>query len=158
MGKVGRAIFGGGKSTKKEESGNLNNELIKNSYGGSMGATNQSTSMLGALLGGDTSALQAFADSGGQKFLMDEGNRMINSNQSAKGLLDSGSTLKAITKYGQGLASTRIDQYLDSLYKLGQLGLGAGGLVTQAGQYSKGKAKSTEKKGILPAIGEVIPG
>lgn len=89
--------------------------------------------------GGQGSALENWANSGGMQFLREQGNKQINSNQAAKGLLNSGSTLTALTKYGQGLGSTYLNQYMDQLNKLAMIGLGSGSLMAQAGQWSKGQ-------------------
>lgn len=83
-------------------------------------------------------ALTNWSNSGGMQFLRDQGNNQIDSNQSAKGLLKSGSTLKALEKYGQGLGSTYLNQYMDNLFKFSNLGLGAGNLISGAGQFSEG--------------------
>lgn len=88
--------------------------------------------------GGQAGALNNFANSAGMQWMMDQGNRMINSNQAAKGLANSGSTLTALTKYGQGLGSTYMNQYMDQLFKLSQIGLASGNLMSGAGQWSKG--------------------
>lgn len=97
--------------------------------------------------GGQTDALKNWADSGGMKFLMDQGSRMIDSNASAKGLLKSGSTLKGLEKYGMGLGSTYLQQYMDNLFKLSGLGLGAGQLVGDAGKYGHEEG-TTGKQGM----------
>lgn len=144
---------------QKQESGNLAYGDIKSAYGPAMGYTTGAGNMLSSLLGvggtaGQTDALNNFANSGGMGWLMDQGNRMINSNQAAKGLLNSGSTLAAVQKYGQGLGSTYLSQYMDKLLGLGNLGLGAGGLISGAGQWSKGSGPTQGGMGkqLIPMI------
>lgn len=102
-----------------------------------------------------TVGLDNWAKSGGMDWLMEQGNRMINSNQAAKGLLSSGSTLKGIEKYGQGLGSTYLQQYMDNLFKFSNLGLGAGGLAAGAGQWSKG-TQTGAKQGLGPMIAQGV--
>jgi hypothetical protein len=83
-------------------------------------------------------ALNTFANSAGLKFLQDQGNQMINNNQAAKGMLQSGSTLKGLQDYANNLNSTYLNQYLDHLFDFGKLGLGAAGILSDAGRYSNG--------------------
>lgn len=127
---------------QKSKSGNYAWDDIQGAFKPALGYVTQGGDALANLLGvgsGDqTAALDKFANSGGMSWLMDQGNRMINSNQAAKGLLNSGSTLTGIQKYGQGLGSTYLSQYMDKLLGLGNLGLGAGGVMSSAGQWSKG--------------------
>jgi hypothetical protein len=155
MGKVGDALFGKKPKPESSESGNLNNSLIKNAFGGMMGYGEQGGDAMAALLGlggagAQTAALDKWADSGGMNFLMDQGRKAITSSKAAQGLLQSGSFGTALTKYGQGLGSTYLNQYMDQLLNLSKLGLGAGGLVAQTGQYSKGTGATQGKAGILP--------
>ena len=155
MGNVGRTLFGG-PSKQKEESGNLAYSDIRSAYGPAMGYTTQGGDMMASLLGlngaeAQTSGLDNWAKAGGMDWMMEQGNRMINSNQAAKGLLNSGSTLKELTRYGQGLGSTYLNQYMGHLGDLSRIGLGAGGLVSDAGRYSKGKGEG-EKRGLLGSL------
>lgn len=116
--------------------------------GGSMGLTDQ------------TSALDNWANSGGMQFLREQGNRQINSNQAARGLLNSGSTLTALTKYGQGLGSTYLNQYMDNLFKLSNLGISSGALLSDMGRYSKGSQEGAKPGALSTALsaGAMIPG
>ena len=80
--------------TQESESGNHAWEGLNTSLSPATGYVTQGGDMLANLLGvgsggtaAQTGALDNFANSGGMGWLMDQGNRMINSNQSAKGLL-----------------------------------------------------------------------
>lgn len=74
-------------------------------------------------------AFQNYLNSTGYNFQLQQGSNAITGNAAAKGLLDSGATAKALTGYGQNLASTSFNNYL------GQLS-GVAGLQGQvAGQY-----------------------
>jgi hypothetical protein len=84
--------------------------------------------------------LQNYLNSSGYNFLLDSGSRAITNNAAARGLLNSGSTLKALNQFGQNLASTKLDNYLGHLSDMAKLSLGAGGLVSEAGQVSKGQS------------------
>lgn len=102
-------------------------------------ATNSLSALLG--LGGDATAqnnaFNRFRDSSGYQFQLDEGNNAITSNQASSGMLHSGATLKARERFGQGLASNYLQNYLAQLNGLSQQGLKAGeiigGAATQGG-------------------------
>lgn len=144
---------------QEQESGNKAYGDISSAFKPALGYVTQGGNALANLLGvgtGDqTAELDKFANSGGMGWLMDQGNRMINSNQAAKGLLNSGSTLAAVQKYGQGLGSTYLSQYMDKLLGLGSLGTQAGGVLASAGQWSKGQGPTQGGMGkqLLPMIG-----
>ncbi len=177
MGGVGGFLFGK-PSKQKSESGNKAYGDIKNAFGPAMNYTVRGGDAMGSLLGlggggggggrgkngtssslasggtgGQTDALENFSNSGGMQFLREQGNKQITSNKAAAGLLKSGSFGTALTKYGQGLGSTYLNQYMEHLLNYSKLGLGAGGLVGSAGAYSKGSG-SGAKEGALPMIAQ----
>lgn len=96
-----------------------------------------------AVAGGVPNAGNAFnnyKNSTGYNFQLDEGTNAIASNAAARGLLNSSATAKAMTKYGQNLASTTFNNYLAQLGGIGTAGQNAGtlgqnqlGMVTNAG-------------------------
>lgn len=149
------AVFGSeGKKKEKTESGNHAWDPIKGAFTPALGYVTQGGNAVANLLGvggGDqTGALSNFANSGGFKFLLDEGTDSINSNFYARGLGESGAAMKGLEKYRSGLASTYLQQYTDNLLNLAKLGLGAGGVMADAGRWSKGESKGTTgKDGIL---------
>lgn len=59
------------------------------------------------------------------QFQMEQGNRQINSNAAAKGMLGSGSILKALQSYGQGIASQGLGTAQQNLYNLAGQGANA---------------------------------
>lgn len=77
--------------------------------------------------------LNAFSDSAGLGFVMDQGQKAISGASAANGVFNSGATGKALVEYGQGLGQTYLNQYMSHLASLGQLGLGAGSAMTGAG-------------------------
>lgn len=85
------------------------------------------------------SALSNWANSGGMKFLMDTMQKGVTSSKAAQGLLGSGSFGTALQDRAFGLGSTYLNQYMDNLFKFSNLGLGAGSLMANAGQWSKGQ-------------------
>jgi hypothetical protein len=165
---MGKGFFFGKKAQPEtSSSGNQAYGEINSAFSPNFGFTNQAGSMLSNLLGigggpAQTDALNNFANSGGMQFLRDQGNNQIDSNQAAKGLLQSGDTLKELDKYGQGLGSTYLNSFMQHLGTLGQLGLGSGALVADAGKYSKQSGPTAAKPGLaqiaLQAIGGAVGG
>lgn len=85
-------------------------------------------------------AFQNYLNSTGYQFQLGQGENAITGNAAAKGILNSGATAKALTGYGQGLASTTFNNYLGQLGSLAGLqgaqasqGLTAAQAVGQAG-------------------------
>lgn len=154
---VKSVLFGKGPKPETSESGNKAYDSINSSFSPGFSYFTGGGDMMGNLLGvngepAQTGALENFANSGGMQFLMDQGQKAITSSKAAQGLLNSGSYGTALEKYSQGLASTYLNQYLQNLTDYSKLGLGAGGLVAQAGAYSKGKGASQGKPGVLPML------
>lgn len=81
--------------------------------------------------GAAQSGFDAFRNSTGYQFRVGEGNRAITNNKAVSGLLKSGSTLKALTSYGQNQASAEFGNYLGALQ--GQQGVGLSAASAQAG-------------------------
>jgi hypothetical protein len=137
MGGVVDTLFGS-PSKEKSESGNHAWDEIKGAFKPALGYLTQ---------GGDAAwnmlkqGPGGFADTGGFKFLMDQGTNQVNSNFYSRGLGQSGAAMKGLEKYRYGLASTYLNQYMDQLNNFSKLGIGAGGVMSSAGQYSKGSSK-----------------
>jgi hypothetical protein len=89
--------------------------------------------------------LQKFWNGTGGQFLLNQGTNSINSNMYARGLGNSGAAMKSLEGYRQNLASTKLNDLMQNYMGLAKLGLGAGSLVSDAGQYSK--SKGTEQTG-----------
>lgn len=143
MGDVFQGLFGG--SSQKSQSGNNAYPYITSTFSPTAnletGTTGEMAGLLG-LGGGDPQAFQKYLNSTGYNFQLDSGSRAITNNAAARGLLDSGSTLKALTKYGQQVGSSAYGNYLGQLSDLAKTSLGAGSLIGNAGQYSKGSGSS----------------
>ena len=101
-------------------------------------------------------SLAAFRNSPDYKFAFDESMRAVNANQASRGLLRSGSTLKAISDRASGLASQNFSNYVSRLMSLAGLGESAasqtGSLGVQTGQ---GVANSQMAAGEAQAAGYV---
>jgi hypothetical protein len=137
-------LFG---KTAKERSTNVNRGMINDAFGGVMGATGDSVNALQALLGGDATGFRRFTDAIDLSGQAEYGSRGITGNAAARGLLRSGSTGRALVDYEQMLENQAANQYMQNLLGVGQLGLGAGGLVADVGRESRGKAKDKSKLG-----------
>jgi hypothetical protein len=84
--------------------------------------------------GPDNSALfSALSNSPGYQFSLQQGLNAVNQSGAARGLLNSGATIKNATQYGQGLAQSTLGTYLQNLFSLGQSGQNAAGTLGQIG-------------------------
>jgi hypothetical protein len=70
-------------------------------------------------------AFDNWRNSTGYQFQLGQGQNAITSNKATSGLLNSGATLKALEKYGQGLADTYAGNYTNALQNLSNSGLSA---------------------------------
>lgn len=155
MGGIGKALFGGSKS--KGQSSNRAFEAINNAFGPALGYTTQGGNALAALLGltggGNQAAAQAnFRNTPGYQFQLQEGTNAITGNAASKGLLNSGSTARALQKYGQGLADSSYQNYINNLMGLSGLGTQAGQVLSSAGNTST-QGSNSSSGGLGKALG-----
>jgi hypothetical protein len=111
-------------------------------------------------------AWNKYRDSTGYQFQMDEGTDALISQASQRGLRNSGATAKALTKYGQNLASTTFNNYLNLLGGSQTAGMNAAttvanagtGAGSQAAQYNMagGNAWAQGVSGGLGGLGNAI--
>lgn len=111
-------------------------------------AAQQQQALLG--IGGDPAAAQEayqqYQNSTGYQGQLQAGEQAITGSAAARGMLGSGSTLKALTGYGQQLGAQSFNNYLGQLGGVAGMGLQAGGMLgqaasaggAQAGQYAYG--------------------
>lgn len=130
-----------GKTNSRSDSVNLNRGLVTNTYTPQMNTGVQAGGQIANMLGlngpqGQNQAFQNWQNSTGYKFGLDQGVQSINGNAATQGLLNSGATAKALDTYGQNYANTQYGNYINQLMGLGNQGLQAGSLVTNAGQNS----------------------
>lgn len=157
MGGVKDFLFGKKAKGGENESGNHAWDSIKSSFSPALGYVTQGGNAIGNILGlnggaAQTAGLDNFANSGGMQFLMDSMAKGVTSTKAAQGLLESGSYGTALQDRAYGLGSTYLNQYLDNAFKLANLGLGAGGTMASAGQWSKGTGATQGKQGALPGL------
>lgn len=81
----------------------------------------------------------------GFNFGLNTGRDAITGGAASKGLLNSGSTAKALMQFGQDYGSSKYNDYLSQLSGLLGQGLQAGNVVSGAGNVSQGQ--STTKSG-----------
>lgn len=145
--------FGSSKSksnnTSQQTSSSSNTALpfLQQQLGGQVSQSNDASNMIRNLLGlsGGTAGADAFntyKDSAGYDFIKSEGLKDITAGAASKGLLQSGSALKAIQDRSTSLASTFLGDYLSRL--TGQVGAGhnAAGIIAGAGNTSSSSGSS----------------
>lgn len=152
------SILGGNQAAKKEDEGAksaltgfnyLNSDpLISNLQAQAAPAAAQQTAALTGAAGTagdinqlltsptqDNPAFKNYLNSTGYGFQLQQGSDAITGNAASKGLLNSGSTARALTSYGQNLASTTFNNYLGQLGASTATNLNVGaGFGSQVGQ------------------------
>lgn len=132
------------KAKSSQVSENVNNSLIKSTYGGMMTQGTGANNYLSALLTGqgDTGAanagLQGYYDRAGFAPAMRQLSQNITGQHAAAGILNSGPYAKALQTRGTELNQQFYNNYLQQLAGLSGLGLQAGGLIANTGQKSTG--------------------
>lgn len=96
----------------------------------------------GTAANGAGSALNTFANSAGQQFILNEGQKALSGASAANGTFDSGATGKALTQYGQNLGSTYLNDYMNNLFNYAKLGLGSASALSGAGGATQGVGSS----------------
>lgn len=90
------------------------------------------------------------------QFVFDEGRKAIEKSAAAKGTLMTGGTLKALARYGSGVASGEYQNTFNRLYSTAQLGLqGAGGVVNAGSAYGRSIGDLMTQRGNAQAAGQV---
>ena len=115
-------------------------------------------------------AFDVYKGSTGYQFRVNQGNQAIDRSAASRGGLKSGATLKALTEYGQGVASDEFNRYLGQLgsiagvgqssaQNLGQQGIATGnsiaGNLTNAGnaRANAANARGSAYSGIVNDLG-----
>jgi hypothetical protein len=135
-------------SSGSSQSNNQAYPFLKDAYAPTTSLTGTASGAIASLLGlngddGQNEAFNNFKDSSGYNFIQDQGIQGIESSQAAKGLLGSGSTLKAISGYSSNLAKSFLDSYLSNLGGLSNTGLQAGQIIGGAGSQSSSEQESS---------------
>lgn len=154
-------------------SSNVNNDYIKSQFGGTMGAGNGATNYLSQLLGTSPgnvagaansigTAANGVANAGGaqegyQNYLQNAGyapamrqlSQGVVGQGAAAGLLNSGTTAKALQSRGAELNQGYFNNYLQNLQQQQGAGLQAGGIIANTGQQSKSTGGSPSTLGSI---------
>lgn len=134
-------------SQQTSESRNQAYPFLQSSLGSQVGNVATGTNAIASLLGlngsdAGANAFKQFRDSSGYQFIQDEGVRGINANNASKGLLGSGSALKAISSYSSNLANNFLNNYLSNLMGLSNTGIQAGQVLASAGNTANSQGTS----------------
>lgn len=149
-------------SSSYSNSRNLAFDFLQSKLGDIVGragtAAAPDTSIISSLLGyGSADAGQAgfdrYKSMSGFDFLADRGAGGIVGNAAASGLLNSGSTQKALANFGSGIQNQFLSQYLNQLFGLADVqqktaaqeqgvGLQAADILRGAGQYSQSASEA----------------
>lgn len=101
---------------------------------GTMGQMGQAQPVPTAPANDASAGFDAFRNSTGYNFRFNEGMRAITGNQAARGLLNSGDTLKRLNRFGQDTASNEFVNFFNAL--AGQQSVGLNAANAQAGVAS----------------------
>jgi hypothetical protein len=139
MGLLG-SLFGGSKS----KSANQAYGVTKDTWGGAAQTGANALNSLSEQLG----SFGDFKKNMGFNTALDEGLRGTTGGAAAQGMLRSGPLAKSLVKTKTNLEGQFYNNWLDRIGQLGQLGLGAGQLISGAGGTSTGKSNG----GIIPGL------
>lgn len=110
-------------------------------------------------------AFNSYLDSTGYGFQFDQGQRAITGSAAAKGLLNSGATAKALTKYGQNIGKQYFSDYLGQLGNMNNIlggtasaGQNALGQIATVGTAGGGNAASAITQGASNQGASVMAG
>jgi hypothetical protein len=137
-------------NTSQETSQSLNQAFpfLQSTLGGQVGNVEKGTNIISSLLGinGSTAgadAFNSFRNNSSYNFNRDEGINGITANKATRGLLNSGSTLKAVTNYSSKLADNFLNSYLANIMGLSNTGIQAGQILAGAGNTSNAQGTSS---------------
>ena len=134
---------------KAAKSENTNNALLTSTYTPTMNQGVGANNFLSSLLTGqgDTAAAQGgynnYLQMAGYAPAMRQMSQAVTGQGAASGLLNSGSTAKALQTRGSEINQGYYNNYLQQLMGLSNQGLQAGGLLANSGQKSTGGGPST---------------
>lgn len=134
-------------SQQTSQSYNQAYPFLQSALGDQVGWLSKGSNAIADLLGLNgrdvqTTGFDNFRNSAGYDFMQNEGIKSINANNASKGLLGSGSALKAITSYSSNLANKFLDSYLSQLSGLADKGTNAAQILTSAGNTANSQGTS----------------
>lgn len=122
-----------------------------------MGAGREGISTYQDLLMGRRKDYRPFYESPDYKFAVEQGTKAVERGAAAKGGLFSGAQGKALTKFGQGLASQQYSTYMDRLLRMATMGQQATSHVSSLGMQAAGAIGQAGMQG-MGALGQGIEG
>lgn len=125
-------------------------DYITSASAGGTAASQAQRQLLGLepITPGTANAFTNYLNSTGHQFQLDQGSKAITGSAAARGLLNSGATAKALTEYGQNLATGSFNNYLNQLGALSNQGYNATTAVANAGvQAGSNAAQYTQAAG-----------
>jgi len=164
------SLFGGNSSDKAVnqaaltgfnylKGNNLTNQVQNDAVGASQQEGNISNSLLQLLgvqpmTGQTQNGFNNYLNSTGYNFMLDSGSKAITGNAASRGILNSGSTAKALTRYGQDVGTQYFNNYLNQLSGANNVvsnrvnqGLTSTGQMAAAGTTGGGNAASAMTSG-----------
>lgn len=162
MGGIIQSIFGSKGSKQTSESKNLAYPFISDTYSpqatGGVNAFNTLGSALGVGgdFGGQQQAYDNYLNNTGYGYALKNAEQGLTNSNAGRFFLRSGATAKGLQDRFTNIGQTYFNNYLDRLGQMSQLGLGAGGLISGAGQTSKGSGTSGGDSGIGNLIGTAL--
>lgn len=150
------------KTTVTPTSFNTEKDYLKGAYSPTVAAGNNSTNFIADLLGVNsggsaTGAFENYKKMAGYAPALEAMQKGVTQGAAAKGLLNSGSTQKALVKYGAGLDQQTFGNFLQQLAGLSGLGMQGGQLIGNAGQQGSSVSQSPSTAGqIASGIGGVL--
>lgn len=151
------SLFGGSSQKSTSTSSNVNNDLLKTNLSSTLGVVNRGAGALEAFLGGDTSGFDAYKKATGFDWLTKNGSQGILGGLASRGLLRSGAAGKALVNYGNDMSNQYAQNYLQTLFGLGDMGLKSAGILADSGRVSNSTSSGSSSTGGLgKAIGSVL--
>jgi hypothetical protein len=164
MGGIINNLFGGGSSKQMDKALDFAKDVYKENKamatpwvtGGGDAFNSYNSFLTGA---GQEDAFQKYLQSGDYEFTTKQGMEAINQNMAAKGLLNSGSTLKALTQWGQDNAMKYRENYMDRLLQSAGIGAGVMGNLMGASNNSSeqiGQLRAQKAEGKASGVGNFL--
>ncbi len=157
------ALSGGSKAKSADLTG-FNYLTGKSGVTSDVTAGSAATSNIGQLLGtqpmqqGTQSGLNNYLNSTGYNFQLQQGSQAITGSAAARGVLNSGATGKALTKFGQSIGGEYFNNYLNQLGGQAQRGLTASGQIGAAGTQGGVAAGGAQQTAATGFAGNVAGG
>lgn len=155
-------IFGGNQQNQSSQGTQSNQaypylqQALSGNVSNGSAANGQLANMLG--LNGTPAQNQGFQNwqnSTGYQFGLNQGQQSITGNAATQGLLNSGSTAKALDTYGQNYANTQYQNYLNPLQSLVNSGIQSGSAIGATGNVSQNTEQNTGSSNNGPGVASV---